>query len=460
MAYMGAHKKGNNMQLLGMQQEDWREIGSMSGPIFIEQLAMALLGMLISMLVKSSGLAAVAAVNLLNTLIQFFQQIFLAIGVAVTVSVSQHRGRGELEATGKTASQSMTLSLIISTVLAALCLVFIQPLLHLLLGSSEKLVYTYSTIYFTFCILSMPFISIYSISTAAIRGSGFPKPALVATLTNGGVNALFAILAVVWFHAGLLGVSISMLLARVFAAVVGMAMLKLGNENLRVKHAFSLHFDREILSPVIRVSIPVCLENLLFMGGKVVSQAYAVPFGTNAVAVNGIAMNIHVLMCVTGNTAMNTATPVIGRYIGMRDPQKARLKNRQILVLSTIAAVFSSVLIFVLTPPLAKFYTSNAVVQGQILAVIATMCVIYPVIWASAFVTPSGLRGAGDVLYSTYIAIASMLVMRIGVGYVFAIILKFGVMGIWIGNYADWALRTVCYLWRVRGNKWLQKSII
>jgi len=443
-----------------MPKDQWREIGAMSGPVFIEQLAMALIAMLVSMLVKRTGLAAVAAVNLLNTLNILFQQIYVAIGVAVTVTVAQHRGRGDLESTGKTAAQSNTLSLAISTLMAVLCFLFMNPILHLILEDSEPLVYTYSGIYLLYNILSLPFMSIYSIATAAIRGSGYPKLSLVATLINNGANAVLAIIAVMCFDAGLVGVSVAMLLSRIFAAVAGLVLLKRGNENMKIEKLFPLRFEKKIIQPVITVSIPICLENLLFQAGKMVTQTYAVPFGTNAIAVNGIASNINTLLCVGGMTASNAVTPIVGRYIGMRDFKTAKEKLYQFLYLSILVATASAVLIFVLIPPLARFYTELPAVQAEILYVTGYSCLAYPLLWCTSFVTPAGLRGAGDVRFTTYIAILSMVAIRVVVGYVLAIVLKMGVQGIWLGMYADWVLRSICFLWRARGDKWLQKSII
>lgn len=448
------------MRMLKMSSEDWREIFSMSGPIFIEQLSMALIVTLVSMLVKGSGIQAVASVNLLSTLNMLFQQSYMAIGVAVTVTVAQFRGRGDLISTGETASQANTLSLLLSSVVAILCMVFMNPILRLILANSETLVYTYSRIYLFYNILSLPFMSIYYISTAALRGSGFASKSLVATLINNGAYAAFSVLSVVLFHGGLKGVSVAMLLARILAAAVGLIMLKQGNVNLKVTKLFALKFEKRIIKPVIAVSIPICLENILFQGGKLITQTFAVPFGTNAIAVNGIANTLFSLLMVPGVTCSNSATPIVGRYIGMRDFPKARQKLWQFLFIGIVVSAVSSAVILALTGPMARYYSSVAAVQKEIFTVTLSVCVVNAFLWPASFIVPSGLRGSGDVKYTTFIAVLSMILMRIAIGYVFAIVLKFGVIGIWIGMYFDWLLRSVLFLLRARGDKWLQKSVV
>ena len=65
---------GEILKLIKMSKEDVREIKAMCIPVFVEQLTIALMAMLVSAMVKGSGMAAVASVNLLNSLTMLFQQ--------------------------------------------------------------------------------------------------------------------------------------------------------------------------------------------------------------------------------------------------------------------------------------------------------------------------------------------------------------------------------------------------
>lgn len=448
------------MFLPKINRDDWREIISMSTPLFIEMLSMAVIGMLVSMLVKRTGMAAVASVNLMNIVYQLFQQVFLAMGVGVTVAVAQHRGRGDLISTGKTAGQSLIMALGISIVTALIFFSFINQILRLVLADSEALVYQYSSILLSYFIASIPFMSVYYVTTGAIRGSGKPNISLIAALVYNGSYALMSILAVVWLDAGVVGIGIATLLSRLLGALAGLYLLKRGNENLRVPKVFTFRFDKSIIKPVILVSIPICLENLLFQGGKLVTQTFAVPFGTNAIAVNGIVNTVFFLMLVPCAAASNATTPIVGRYIGMRNYDEARNKANQFLFISIAVAVVTSVLIYLFTPALARFYTDIPQIQSEILVITGVCCIVVPLLWPTAFITPAALRGAGDVRFTTIIAVMSMLLLRVGSSYILAIVLGWGVMGIWVGMYLDWVLRSVCYLWRIRGKAWLNKSVI
>ena len=48
-----------------------------------------------------------------------------------------------------------------------------------------------------------------------------------------------------------------------------------------------------------------------------------------------------------------------------------------------------------------------------------------------------------------------MWVLRVGVGYLFGVVLGWGVAGIFIAMFVDWAIRGILYVIRLRGDQWL-----
>jgi Na+-driven multidrug efflux pump len=52
-----------------------------------------------------------------------------------------------------------------------------------------------------------------------------------------------------------------------------------------------------------------------------------------------------------------------------------------------------------------------------------------------------------------------MWAFRIGLGYVLAIVLKMGILGIWVAMYIDWLVRGIMYSFRLRGNKWIMHRV-
>ena len=447
------------MKLLKMDKAELSEFVSMFVPIFIEQFMISVVGLVITSIVKYSGMEAVAAVSLLNSLVMLFQQSFSSLGVGVSVVVAQLRGRGDPEATGNAASQSLTLALITSVSVSLLCYIFMEPLMSAVFQNSEPLVYEYGRIYMFYNVLSLPLISIYTITSAAIRGSGYPKLSLWATFVYNTVYIVMAFVLVSSMHIGITGISISLMVSRLVAAVLGIILMLRGNDNMHV-HGLSLKIDRSVSKPVFRVAVPLLLENLLFSGGRLVTQTFSVVYGTNSVAANGIANTIHASMLVPGIASSNVALPLVGRYCGKGDFDGAKRKGAQILLINILLMLLSSTLTLIFLKPLVGSMTDVTDVARQASIVTISYCIMVPVFWSLGFVTPSILRSSGDGKFTSAVCIAAMLLMRITTGYVLTIVLRIGIIGIWLSMYADWLFRVAFFIPRFRSGKWLKKTIL
>lgn len=442
-----------------MSRDEWGELLNMSGPVMIEQLSVAFIANFISILMKGTGTAAVAAVNYTNTLTMLFQQSYLAIGVGVTVVVAQYRGRRDPINAGKAARESIMLSVYVATAVAVVVYLFRELILNLILSDSEPLVYDYARTYLSIYVFALPFVGMYMVSAGAIRGSGFPRRSLVAALVYNGSYAVLASFSVYVLDAGLMGVSLSLLVAGILASITGLALLKKGNENLSIDKLFVLKLNMANIRPMLRVGLPIMLERVLFQTGKLVTQRFIVNYGTDIIMVNGLANNVNMILCVPGITCVNATPPIVGRYIGMGDTKNAKRKAFQFLLLCMISMGAVAVIMMMVLGPYAAYYSDAPSVQQAIWSVVTFQCITMPLAWALAFVGPSILRSSGDSMFTAVISIAAMFTMRIGIGYLCTQVLRLGVTGVWIGMFADWLFRGLFFAPRLLSGKWLKHDL-
>jgi Na+-driven multidrug efflux pump len=81
---------------------------------------------------------------------------------------------------------------------------------------------------------------------------------------------------------------------------------------------------------------------------------------------------------------------------------------------------------------------------------------LYPL----SFTFPNGLRAAGDVRYTMMVSIGSMFILRIALGYTLGVVFHMGVIGIWTAMGFDWAIRSIAYVTRFKGGKWMSFQVI
>ena len=87
-------------------------------------------------------------------------------------------------------------------------------------------------------------------------------------------------------------------------------------------------------------------------------------------------------------------------------------------------------------------------------------CAVAVILHTPAFGLPNTLRAAGDNRYVMYAAVVSVVVFRLLGSYVLGNLMNLQVYGIWYAMYLDWLGRSVFFLWRFKGNKWLEHRLV
>ena len=444
---------------LRMSKGDLREFSGMLIPIMVEQLFVATINLVISFIIRQSGTAAVATVGLLGSVNMMLNQVVMSIGVGVSVVVAQYRGRNDVKGSGMVAQQGITLGVLLGVLVTSVCLPLREPLLRLLLADSEALVYEYSRVYFTYCLLSVPFLAIFSIASAALRGSGHPRSSLISVVVHSGSYALMAYLVTEFTDLGLTGVSIALFASAVLSAGVGFALLLKGNENLRVTKIF-VKLDMDVIKPMLVVGIPVMIENLFFSLGRLITQTFSVPYGTEAMAANGIVNTINNIMAVPISASVNAAAPIIGRYCGMGDKKEAMRKAKQLIILIVIVMTALCIGVAIFINPISWMLTDEASVMSMVKQILQLKVFAFPVFYTLSFLMPAAMRSSGDAKFVLYVNTGTMIAIRICLAYILTGVLHIGIIGIWIGQYSDWIVRLFFFAPRFFKGKWLDYSLL
>lgn len=106
-------------------------------PLVIEQTLVMLVGMADTLMVSYAGEAAISGVALVDMFEYMIITILTSVSAGGAVIISQYLGGGDEENAGLSASQLMTISILISAVISAVCLAFHRPILNLFYSGAE-----------------------------------------------------------------------------------------------------------------------------------------------------------------------------------------------------------------------------------------------------------------------------------------------------------------------------------
>lgn len=429
-------------------------------PLFFEQLLTMTVGIADTFMISYAGDAAVSGVSLVNMFVTVFIYLFTALAAGGAVVVSQYTGSGNREHADCSAGQLLMAAAVISVVLMGATLTWDRQLLRLLFRRIESDVMRACVIYLRITALSFPALAVYNAGAALCRSTGRTDLTMKISIAANVINAAGNAIGIFLLHAGVAGVAYPTLIARIFSAVIITAICFNQNQAVSYQWRNILAWRPAMVRRILKIAVPNGVENGLFQLVKVALSSITALFGTAQIAANGIAQSFWSLAAMIGVTMGPVFITVVGQCMGNGDTEAAEYYCEKLYRMTLVGSVVWNVLIFAATPVVMLAYP----LSEEIIRLVIVLVLIHNLFNAAAFpasgALPNGLRAAGDVRYTMYVAIASTIVIRFVLSVVLGIGLNLGVIGVAAAMCCDWFVRAVLFLGRFRSGKWKEFQVI
>ncbi len=423
-------------------------------PALLENLLQTMVFFVDMVMVAKLGTIAVASVGLGGAIVFVITSIFQALSIGATATVARFVGAKNYSKAGKAAVNALFLSLFMGIIVAA-GMFFLTPLFFKFFGVSPSIL-KFGTIYVRTVLLFAPFRFFCFVAAASIRGAGDTKTPMKITFMMNTCNILLNYLLI--FGPGpfprleIFGAAI----ATGSSFVIGMLLYTFVLAKI-LKGRKNLSLDTKVMAQIIKISLPSAFEQFILRLGFIIFLRIVTSLGTVALAAHEIAVRIESLSFMLGIGFGYASATLAGQGLGADLPDIAeesvwRTGYFAMTVMSFIG------LLFVLFPEkLVSLFSPEYGVKEM-----ATLCVM-----VAAFEQPTmglgmtltgGMRGAGDTLSPLFLSILGTFAFRIPLVYFFALVLKLGIFGVWIGTISDWGLRALVAVFLFRRGRW--KSVV
>ena len=426
----------------------------------MEQFLAVTIGMADTIMVASTGEAAMSSVSLVDAINILLINIFSALATGGAIVASQYLGREDNKRANVAAKQLLLVTTAMSVFIMAVCLIGRNPILDLIFGKIEPEVMDNCRVYFFWSALSYPFLAVYNAGAALYRSMGNSKVSMLTSTLMNAINIAGNALLIFGFHMGVAGAAIASLFARMVGAVLITCLLRFKPHVIQLEAVFKLDFQPEMIKNILKFGVPTGLENGMFQIGRLMTQGLVATFGLTATTANAIGMSLSAFPQIPGTAIGLAMVTVVGQCIGARRQEEAKRYTLKLTGLAYLAMGALNLVMLALLPVVIGIYNPSpataALARELMLYCIA--CTI--LLWPASFVLPNGLRAAGDVRFTMTVSIVSMWVFRIGFSYLLAKGLQMGVLGVWIAMTIDWAFRILCFAIRFFRGKWMNKQLI
>ena len=431
-------------------------------PVVLEQLLNSIMGTADTMMVSNVGSAAISAVSLVDSINVLVIQAFSALAAGGAIVCAQYIGQRNKEKANESARQVLFIITAISVAVSLICLVFQKPLLRLIFGSVEAEVMRASEVYFFYTALSFPFIAAYDSAASIFRAQDNTRDPMTISMISNVMNIAGNAIMIWVFHMGVAGAALSTLISRIFCAVVVLIQLRKEREGqeIVVRDYFKIRPNWSMIKRILGIGIPSGVENSMFQLGKLAIQSTVSTLGTAAIAaqaMTNILENLNGIAAIGVGVGLMT---IVGQCLGAGRKDEAVYYIKKLCVIAEIVVLTSCLIVFALTKPVTILGGMEKESAVMCFHMVMWITIMKPLVWTMAFVPGYGLRAAGDVKFSMITSCCTMWACRFCLCVFLIRVMGFGPMGVWIGMFADWTVRSIIFTWRFHSRKWLQHKVI
>lgn len=431
-------------------------------PEMLSGILAILAGLVDSIMVSSAGEAAVSAVSLVDTINLLFITAFTGMANGGSVITSQYIGSRNYKKACVSTNQLFYLATAVAVGLMLILLCFRNQVLGLVYGRLEADVFSNASTYFLFTLLGFPFFAMGASSTAVLRSQRKNRQAVAVVIIMNIFNVIGNAILIYGFHMGVAGAAIATSLSRIIYAALGMWFAHKPSLTAHFEELYKFRLDKDVLRRVFRIGITNGTENSLFHVGKVLISGLLATFGTVSIAAYSASYTINNIgwtVIISFSTVMLTA---VGQCIGAGEVEQAKLNMKKLAGAATVVMLTLFTGIYFLRGSLARLYDfeSETLQLTAYYTGVGALASIFS-LYSFSFTPSSGFRAAGDIRFTMIFSGTCMFVCRVGCSFLaFWIKPELGPLCIYIGMWADWAVRTVVNIVRFYSGKWIHKRLV
>lgn len=292
-------------------------------PILLALLLQSLYGAVDLLIVgQFATTVSVSGVSMGAQVTNGIMMVIANLAMGTTVLLGQFIGQKKLDEGGKTVGSSIILFGSIAVAVTILLFIFAPQAMALFKLPQEAM--GEGVIYTRICSVGFIFIVAYNLVGSILRGIGDSKTPLITVAIACVINIAGDLLLVAVFHMAAAGAAIATVLAQAISVIVSLLIVK--------KKGLPFHFGKESMKPdktiikrILRLGIPLGLQEIVLTASFMTSSAVANSLGLVASASIGVAGRLFGFIMLFPSAFMQSMSAFIAQNIGAERIDRAKI---------------------------------------------------------------------------------------------------------------------------------------
>lgn len=275
-------------------------------------------------------------------------------------------------------------------------------------------------------------------------------------IINVGLNALLIFGLFGFPKLGIVGAAIATLSSRIIEFLIVVIYATKKNKDVKFRLKDVIHIDKLLFRDFLVYAAPVIVNELLWGLGSSTNTAIIGHMGSAAVAANSVAQMARQLALVVGFGVSNATAIYLGKTIGERKFELAKLYGKKFLKLSIIVGAIGGVMILLAAPVINNFMTLSPEAQEYVKFMFFVMSYFTLCMSINTTLIVGVLRSGGDTKYGMLVDLGGMWGFSILLGAIAAFKFHASVEIVYIILMSDEVVKLPMSIARFRSNKWIK----
>ena len=287
-----------------------------------------------------NGVDSITSVSIGSQVMHMLTVMIVGLAMGSTVTIGKAVGAKDAKLASAAVGNTAVLFMGVSAAATAILLIFVHAIVSVISTPAEAVSGT--VMYLTICFIGIPFITAYNIISSIFRGLGDSRSPMYFIAIACAANIALDYLFIGGLGLGPAGAALGTTLAQTLSVAVSLTVIvkkKMGLE-LRKEH---FRPQSEISGEILKIGIPVALQNGFIQIAFIVITVIANRRGLNQAAAVGIVEKIIGILFLVPSTMLSTVSALCAQNIGAGMHDRAALTLRYALL---ITVGFGAVAVF------------------------------------------------------------------------------------------------------------------
>lgn len=404
-------------------------VGGLGTQMLISLVDTAMVGRL------ENSKVALAALGLAFLASWAITSFFSSMSTGTHVLVARRQGEGNLNGVSEALNNSLLLSIILGLAFAVIGYLYSFEIMDFF--SKDNAVATEGAGYIGFRFLGLPFFLMIVSYRGFFYGIGHSKvvlySAIVVMILHITTNFLLIFGNLGFPKMGLAGAGVSSFISLVFGWVVLVFVTFMKEYRISYNYYKHFHLSKETIKQILKISIPVSLQNVLILLGFLIFVAVTGIIGTAEQAASQVVIStlfISFIPCFGLGAAAQT---LVGQSLGRGNPLRAQIYGFQTAKIGTYFTFVIGFIFIVFPESVLSVFTTNAEVINLAVPLLQ-IAGLSQLFYGGGIILANSLQAAGATVYVMWVEVITHWVLFLPLTYLFGVILRGGIIGAW------WAL--------------------